>query len=145
MRLGTSRATALLLALALAPLVACQDPARDETRSLVDAVSRFRLAADGEKHARIGDIQHVACTTKDVCDTRDTCLRMAEELDHSLTLRVQVNEGLKQLKDGTLTKDEPRAQALLAVLDESKASLEESRALEKSCDAQISGITARHR
>ncbi len=143
----TLRRTTLCFGLAcvLTSSAGCKDPARDETRSLVDAVSRFRLAGDGEKHARIGDIQHVACTAKDVCDARDTCLVMAEELEHSLALRVKVNEGLKQLKDGTLTKDEPRAQALLAVLDESKAALEKSHVLEKSCDEQLSEITGRHR
>ncbi len=134
-----------VLAVGLVSIAGCKDPARDETRSLVDAVTRFRLAGDGEKRARIGDIQHVACTAKDVCDTRDTCLVMAEELDHSLALRVQVNEGLKQLKDGTLAKEEPRAQALLGVLEESKASLEKSHVLERSCDDQLAEITGRHR
>jgi hypothetical protein len=146
MRPGRAVASSLLFcACACAPVLGCKDPARDETRSLVDAVSRFRLAGDGEKHARIGDIQRVACTAKDVCDTRDTCLRMAEELDHSLALRVQVNAGLLELKNGTMTKDEPRAQALYGILDESQASLEHSHALGKTCDQQISEITAHHR
>lgn len=134
-----------LVVVILVCVAACTDPAREQTRSLVDAVGRFRLAGDGEKHARIGDIQHVACTAKDVCDARDTCLRMAEEWDHSLALRVQVNTALAELKTGALTKDDPRAQALPSVLDESQASLEKAHALGKTCDEQLSEITARHR
>ncbi len=146
-RRGPAAPSVLLcgVVLAVAPCVGCKDPARDETRSLVDAVTRFRLAADGEKHARMGDVQHVVCTAKDVCDARDTCLRMAEEWDHSLALRVQVNEALKELKAGTLSKDEVRAQGLPAVLDESQASLEKAHALAKTCDEQLSQITAVHR
>ena len=41
----SSRSTIMLL-LGLLCLSACKDPARDETRSLVDAVTRFRLAGD---------------------------------------------------------------------------------------------------
>jgi hypothetical protein len=130
---------------ALLALAACTDPARVETRSLADAVTRFRLAGDGEKHARITDVQQVKCTAHDVCAARETCLRMAEEWDHSLTLRVQVNTALADLKNGTLSKDDPRAQALPSVLDESQASLEHAHALGKTCDDQLSELTARHK
>jgi len=133
------------LLLAWVPLFACTDPARVETRSLVDAVTRFRLAGDGEKHARISDIQHVNCTAHDVCAARDTCLRRAEEWDQSLALRVQVNTALADLKNGTLAKDDPRAQSLPSVLDESQTSLEHAHALGKTCDDQLSEITVHHK
>jgi hypothetical protein len=131
---------AALVALGAAGM-GCKDPAREETRSLVEAVSRFRLSTDAEKHARITDIQSVRCTVKTVCDARDTCLRMAEEYDHSLQLRVQVKDTLKEIEQKTLSKDDPRAQALPALLDESEASLNKSHALGRTCDEQVSGLT----
>ena len=137
--------TELLFLVLLVPLGACKDAAREETRTLFEAVTHFRLATDGEKHARITDIQRVTCSAKDVCDARDTCLRMAEEWDHSLTLRVTVKSTLDEIGQKTLSKDDPRAQALPSLLDESEAALNNAHTLARTCDEQLSGVTARHR
>ena len=129
----------------LALLPACTDPSRDATRSLAAAVSRYRLADDAEKRTRISDISRVPCPEPDVCDARDTCVRMAEEWDHSLVLRVTVKQALAELDNHTLSKDDPRAQALPGLLDESEAALTKAHALSQACDEKLAAVSAKHK
>jgi hypothetical protein len=124
---------------------ACADPARAETRSLVEAVARYHVAPEQEQRARAEDIAKVACAAADVCAARDTCVDAAKLMDRSRDMLAMVKVGLSAVESGAWEKESPEARALPVLLDESERTLKESRTKLKACDDALLLLADKHK
>jgi len=116
---------------------------RQEAASLVEAVARFRRAENSEKPTREQDIENVACSDADVCETKRICEAATRPTSEALRLKAQVERGLADLEHGVIVKTDDAATALPKMLDEAERLLAEGHDAMPACDKRVLELRAR--
>lgn len=136
------RRSALLLSIAL--LGGCSTT-RQEARSVIEAVDRFRKAENPQKPDLADALAKVPCSDADVCAARDACVKSASATARGLRLQHEVEDGLAQIKAGTLDKTDPKAIALGPKLDDADKALAEGNAALEACDEKLTPLRVKYR
>lgn len=140
MSLATRSCLLLLVALASA----CSTT-RQEARSVIEAVDRFRKAENPQKPELADALAKVPCSEPEVCEARDACIKSASATARGLRLQREVEDGLARIKAGTLDKSDPQAVALGPKLDEVDKALAEGNAALEACDDKLTPLRVKYR
>jgi len=132
------------LALAVCGGVGCSTT-RQEARSVIEAVDRFRKAENVQKPELADALAKVPCSDPEVCATKDACVKSATATARGLRLQREVEDGLAQVKAGTLDKSDPKAIALGPKLDEVDKALAEGNDALATCDDKLTSLRVKYR
>jgi hypothetical protein len=134
---------ALLVALAPLLMLACQNPAKAEAASLVEAVDRFRRAEFAGKPALLAPLQAVPCSDREVCAAKEACVAHAEPMVQGITLKHEVDVSMASA-DAAALDAETRA-TLLSKLDDASRLLDKGHAAQPSCDEKTMQLKMKYR
>jgi len=126
-------------------LLACTNPARQEARSLVEAVDRYRKAENPEKPPLADALEKVSCSDDEVCAAKDACTKTATPMAKALRKQRDAEIAILQVADGAIPKTDPRATALPGELDEVDRLIKESQDALASCDEKITALRVKSR
>jgi hypothetical protein len=132
----------LLIGLLFPPILACGS-AKQEAASLVEAVSRFRKAENGDKPDREKAIAALPCSDAEVCETKRVCEAATKPTAEALVLKAEVERGLADLEHGVIAKTDDAAAALPGKLDVAERLLAEGHAAMPACDQKVLALRAR--
>lgn len=104
---------------------------------MISAVDRYRRVDNAQKPAAAAEIEKVACSDPEVCETKRLCLESAKATSRALVLKAEVERGLADLEAGRLSKDDPKAKELQQKLDESARLLGEGYRAMPACDDKM--------
>ena len=99
------------------------DGGKTEASAVVGAIDRYRAAENAEKTSFYEALARVPCSDPDACSAKAACVKVAEPTARGLQLQREVAADVSRLARGALAKDDPRARAMSAKLDESVALL----------------------
>jgi Sec-independent protein translocase protein TatA len=134
----------LLVSLVVSLLVVGCGSAKQEAASLVEAISRFRKAENGDKPQREQDIARVVCSDAEVCETKRLCEAATRPTAEALLLKAEVERGLADLEHGVLARTDDAAAALPQKLDDAERLLAEGHAAMPACDKKVLALRARY-
>lgn len=138
------RTSVALLAL-LGAAAACTSPTKQEAKSLVSAVDRYRRAENTEKPELADALEAVPCTDAEVCATKDACLAVSRPTAKALRLQREVSQGVADIQDGGLSPYDPKARAFPDKIDESEKLLAEGQAALEACDEKLTALRLKYR
>jgi hypothetical protein len=125
-------------------LFACTSPAKQEARSLVGAVDRFHKAENPDKPAAADALEKLPCTDEEVCAAKEACVKGTSPMAKALRKQREVEQAIAAF-DGSIPKDDPRARALPAELDEVDRLMRESQDAMPACDEKITSLRVKSR
>lgn len=138
-----TRGSTPIALVALVLIAACDSEAKTSARSLLDAVSRFRAADDGEKLARAPLVAASPCASEDVCRAKEACVAFVEPTAAALRMKIDAERSVRQRREeGTL--DATAAAELLRRVDEAEAQLQQGRERLPRCDDELMTLKRRY-
>jgi hypothetical protein len=135
----------LLVVLSALAAAACTSPAKQEAKSLVFAVDHYRQAENAEKPELADAVEAVPCTDAEVCATKEACLAVARPTAKALRLQREVQKGVAEMQDGSLSPYDPKAKAFPEKIEQSEKLLAEGQAALEACDTKLTALRVKYR
>lgn len=130
------------VALLTAAVVGCSH-GKEEAGALVHSIEVYRGASDIDKQAAVEKIKAVTCTTAEICDAKDECLKMAQPTANALAIKLQGRRTLDAVeKEAGI---EAEVKALPDRLDEASRLLDEGHEHLHSCQEKLTGLQIKYR
>ena len=139
------RPSVSLFVLAALCAFGCTSPTKQEAKSLVSAVDRYRKAENTEKPELADALEAVACADPEVCATKDACLAVSRPTAKALRLQREVTQGVAAMQEGGLSPYDPKARAFPEKIDESQRLLVEGEAALEACDEKLTALRMKYR
>ncbi|HEX7665546.1 MAG TPA: hypothetical protein VF407_13565 [Polyangiaceae bacterium] len=123
-------------------LAACSHD-KEEAGALAHSIEVYRGASDSDKQAAVEKIAAVGCTSAEICDTKDECLKMARPTAEALAIKLQARKTLDLVeKEAGVEAD---VKALPDRLDEASRLLDEGHEHLQSCQEKLTGLEIKYR
>jgi hypothetical protein len=123
----------------------CTNPARQEARSLVEAVDRYHKAENPEKPAAADALEKVACTDEEVCAAKEACTKAAAAMANGLRKQEHAAGAINAMSDGSLAKNDPSVLAAALEVEEADQLMRQGNDAMPACDDKIAALRVKLR
>ncbi|MEO8873944.1 MAG: hypothetical protein ABI461_00020 [Polyangiaceae bacterium] len=134
----------LMLVSALVAIAGCSHD-KEQAGALLHAMEQYRAAPDELKMAKLADLTGVTCSTQELCDAKLECLKWVEPTAKGLTMKLEAQKTLANIKAGNVQPNDPNVTDLMDNLDDASRLLDEGHAELQPCEQKLTELRIKYR